>query len=304
MTIAFVFLGFALGVILGSFAKAIADRSLSDKSFLGRSYCPACKKGLKWYDLVPIISSLYLQGKCRYCHKKFGIEYLVVEVLMGLLIGFLFFQIHFSVGTASPSDVLQFSILIFELIFKTFFITVLAILFLTDLKTMLIPDRVIIPAIIFSFISLTVISIYKVWFLYYGLSAHSVGKFLLPGYSDYFVRHAVLISQPLWGGVATGLAIAGFFLALIIITRGKGMGGGDVKLGAFLGLGLGFPGGILATVLSFLIGAIFSLIAIILGRKKFGDHLPFGPFLVLGSLIALFWGEQIINWYLTFSLIS
>src|SRR3972149_5595677 len=85
-------LGFILGVILGSGIKALADRSLSYKSFWGRSYCPKCKHKLGWYDLLPIFSYIFLKGRCRYCHKKISIEYLLVELGMGLLMGFLFWQ--------------------------------------------------------------------------------------------------------------------------------------------------------------------------------------------------------------------
>lgn len=88
-------------------------------------------------------------------------------------------------------------------------------------------------------------------------------------------------------------------MALIVVTGGKGMGGGDVKLGAFMGLALGFPGSLVALAIAFLSGAIVSLILIISGKKHFGQVIPFGPFLVLGSLIALFWGDWLTLWYLT-----
>lgn len=297
-------LGFALGAILGSFVKAIADRSLSYKSFWGRSYCAYCKKALKWYDLFPVFSYILLKGKCRHCHKQIGTEYLLVEVLMGILVGFLFWQNFASLQWAPEGEVysLQFTVFLLDLLFKTFFVTVLAILFLTDLKKMFIPDRVVLPAILISIIFITVITIIKAADLYFYLADHPIGKFLLPGESSYFLRHAFFAAAPLWGGILTGLIIAGFFMLLIIITKGKGMGGGDVKLGAFLGLGLGLPNGFLATLLSFLIGAVFSAAAIIFGRKKFGDQIPFGPFLVFGSLISLFWGSNIIDWYLHLSL--
>lgn len=158
---------------------------------------------------------------------------------MGILIAFLFWQ--------------QFSI------FNLFFVTALTILFITDLKKMLIPDRIVLPAIIIA-----------------------------------------LAAKPFASNILTALGIAGFFYALILITKGKGMGGGDVKLGGFIGLGLGFPNGIVAIFLAFLLGAAFSIVALILRKKRLGQHIPFGPFLVLGSLIALFWGEKIINWYLQF----
>lgn len=246
-------IGFILGTVLGSFVKALADRSITKKSFWGRSYCPKCRHKLTWYDLSPVISYILLRGRCRYCKKKIGIEYLLVEVVMGILIGFLFWQ---TLSVAGGSNFLL------DLISKIFFITILVTLFLTDLKKMLIPDRIILPAI-------------------------SIGLIFLLMSAEFFVE-----------GVLTGFLIGGFFLGLIIITRGKGMGGGDVKLGAFIGLMLGFPQAIFAIVLSFLIGALFSIALIITGKKHFGQTIPFGPFLVLGSLTMLFWGQEIINWYL------
>lgn len=278
--------GFLLGVILGSLAKALADRSLSKTSFWGRSYCPKCKHKLQLLDLLPIFSYFFLRGRCRYCHKKIPIEYLLVEVAMGLLVAYLF---HLSVGIGSPPA---------DLLFNTFFITVLAILFLTDLKKMLIPDRIILPSLVIALVSLVALTLYKIWYLYYFLNLTPFGRLLLPGKSDYFVRHAFMATEPLLWAVLLGLAIGGFFFMLIMVTKGRGMGGGDVKLGAFMGLGLGFPNGLLAVILAFLTGAIFALILIILGKKRFGENIPFGPFLVVGSLVSLFWGNQIMDWYL------
>lgn len=266
---------------MGSFVKALADRSLQKRSFWGRSYCPHCKKVLQWYDLLPIFSYLILKGKCRYCGRKIGVEYLTVEVVMGALVGFLFWQ--------------GFN---FDSVFKIFFVTILAILFLTDLKKMLIPDRIVLPAIVLSLAYLIGVTLFKIGYLYYYLSQTPIGRYLLPPHSNYFQRHAQILAEPLTFGVLMGLLIGGFFMGLIIITRGKGMGGGDVKLGAFIGLGLGFPASLVAMMVAFLTGAIFSIIAIILGKKHFGQHIPFGPFLVIGALGALFWGEQIVDFYL------
>ncbi len=295
-------IGFIIGTVLGSFTKALADRSLSNRTFWGRSYCPHCKKVLRWYDLFPILSFLFLRGKCRYCHKAIGIEYLMVEVAMGLLIAFLFYQsfanFQFSIFNLNSNFKFQILNFLLELIFKIFFVSTLSVLFLTDLKKMLIPDRIIWPAIKISIVFLISITIIKVIFLYYTLSQTRLGQLLLPPHSDYFQRHALITAEPFLGGIAMALAIGGFFMALIMITKGKGMGGGDVKLGAFMGLGLGFPASLLAVILAFLIGAIYSIILILLGKKHFGQNIAFGPFLVIGSLIVLFWGSKILDWYL------
>ncbi len=291
-------IGFILGAILGSFVKALADRSLADKSFRGRSYCPECKHTLRWYDLLPIISYLILLGKCRYCREKIPIEYLLMEVAMGILIGFLFLL---EIPNPFPLNPFPLTLLLADLLFKTFFITILAVLFLTDIKKMFIPDRVVIPAIWISIMFITVITIIKIIFLYYSLTLTPIGRNLLPPHTDYFQRHALITAEPLIGSILMGLLIGGFFMALIIITRGKGMGGGDVKLGALMGLSLGFPNSLVALISAFLSGAIFSLVLILAGKKHFGQSIAFGPFLVTGSLIALFWGQQILEWYLNLS---
>ncbi|MBI4038606.1 prepilin peptidase [Candidatus Daviesbacteria bacterium] len=299
MNIWFILTGFVIGALLGSLVKALADRSLSKRSFWGRSYCTFCKKNLHWYDLFPIISFLILRGRCRYCHKKISIEYLLVEVVLGALVAVTFWQ---SFPSFQPVSSFQFLLKIFDLLFKTFFITVLSVLILTDIKKMFIPDRVVLPAIVIGFLLSLGLTIYKISYLYYYLNQTPIGRLLLPPKSDYFLRHAIYNASPLLSGVLMAVIIGGFFMSLIIITKGKGMGGGDVKLGAFMGLMLGFPQALIAIILSFLSGAIFSIILIILGRKHFGQSIPFGPFLVIGSLAVIFWGEQILNWYLHLSI--
>ena len=290
------FAGFLLGTILGSFSLALADRSLAKQSFRGRSYCPNCKKKLRWYDLFPVISFIILVGRCRYCKKSIKIDYLLVEVIMGGVLSFLFAQQFSAIG--GPAFGWQFSFSIFELILKIFFITILAILFITDVHDMFIPDRIIVPALIIGFGVNLILIVSKIGYLYYYLSQSIVGKFLLPPHNDYFQRHALITATPFLTGILMALLIGGFFMGLIIITRGKGMGGGDVKLGAFIGLMLGFPQSLLAIVSSFILGAVFSIGLLITGKKHFGQSIPFGPFLVLGSLVSLFWGNQIIDWYL------
>jgi leader peptidase (prepilin peptidase) / N-methyltransferase len=295
----FTLLGFIIGSVLGSFLKALADRSLKNKSFWGRSYCSKCKQELRWYDLFPIFSYLILKGRCRFCHKKLGLEYLLVEILSGILIAGLFYFLYpkFSINADIFSQIIFFG----DLIFKTFFITILISITLTDLRKTLIPDRIMLPSIVIAVVYLTVFTAYQIWYLYYSLSLDSFGKYLLPPHNDFFRRHALLLTEPLIGSFIAAFLISGFFLSLIIVTRGRGMGGGDVKLGFFMGLGLGFPGGILATVLGFVSGAILSIFLILLGKKKFGQNIPFGPFLVLGSLVTMFFGGQLLNWYLQFS---
>lgn len=90
-----------------------------------------------------------------------------------------------------------------------------------------------------------------------------------------------------------------FFLTLIWLTRGRGMGLGDVLLVFLFSLFVGFPNSLVMIFLSFVIGGLFSLLALATGAKKLGQTLPFGPFLSLGSTIAFFSGQPLINLYLS-----
>lgn len=107
----------------------------------------------------------------------------------------------------------------------------------------------------------------------------------------------LLQGHPFWIS-AFGASL--FFLLLWLVTRGKGMGLGDVKLAFLMGLLLGYPKIVVAGYLAFLTGAVVGVILILLGIKKPKDHISFGPFLILGTLIALVWGEKIIEWWRRF----
>ena len=90
-----------------------------------------------------------------------------------------------------------------------------------------------------------------------------------------------------------------FFLAIFLISRGQWLGFGDVKLVFFLGLLLSWPNILVALFLSFFIGALLGTGLIILKRKTLKSAVPFAPFLVIGTLIALFWGDILFDWYIS-----
>ena len=98
--------------------------------------------------------------------------------------------------------------------------------------------------------------------------------------------------------ILAGFVGGAFFLLLVVFSKGKAMGGGDIKLAVFMGLVLGLSKLAVALFLAFLTGAIVSLILIFVGKKRFGQTIAFGPFLVFGAYVALIWGQQILDWYL------
>jgi len=140
----------------------------------------------------------------------------------------------------------------------------LIIIFIYDLKHFIIPDRVLFPAII---IALGYIFVFKY---------------------DLLAEH-----------ILSAIGASAFFLFIVLVSRGRGMGVGDVKLAILMGLLLGFPDIIVSLFFAFLIGAIIGVGLILLKKKTLKSEVPFGPFLILGIYIALFFGDKIVNWYFT-----
>lgn len=112
-------------------------------------------------------------------------------------------------------------------------------------------------------------------------------------YNYFFLSSALFVEH-----VFTAFTAAAFFLLIVVLTRGRGMGEGDIILAFLMGMVLGAKDAILALFLGFLTGAVCALILIAFGKKRFGQTIPFAPFLALGFIVALFFGTPIISWYL------
>lgn len=145
--------------------------------------------------------------------------------------------------------------------------SLLLVIFVYDLKHYIIPDKIIYPAILVSGIL---------------------------GWQ--YATHNILYT------IYAAVGACAFFAAIFFVSRGKWLGFGDVKLAFFMGLFLGWPAILPAVFLAFLLGGIIG-IALILARKKtMKSQVPFGPFLVAGTLISMFWGQGLVNWYKGFLL--
>ena len=272
MSLFFYFFIFLFGLCVGSFLNCViylleskqepVRRQRRRTGLLGRSFCPYCGHILSWKDLIPVLSFLILRGKCRYCQKPISLQYPLVEIATLSLFP-LIFNFQFSIFN-------EFSIFNFQNFIISSFLLLIAcfliIIFVYDLKHYIIPDKVIYPAIGITFI-------YQIIF-----------NFQTPAFFNL---------------ILSGFGAAGFFLAIVLISRGKWMGLGDVKLAFLMGLLLGFPNILAALFLAFSIGAIIGTGLIIKGKKTLKSEVPFGPFLIIGTFIAMFWGERIIEWYLS-----
>ena len=110
------------------------------------------------------------------------------------------------------------------------------------------------------------------------------------------VRFAFLPSSPVPFFLA-GIGAAAFFLLIILLTRGRGMGGGDVTLAGLIGLSLGWPGTLVALYVAFIVGGLCAAVLLLLKRKRVGQVVPFGPFLIVGWGVALVWGDLLWTLY-------
>lgn len=256
---------FIFGLIIGSFLNCVIYRISEDESFIkGSSYCPKCRHPLAFCDLFPVLSFIFLRGKCRYCKAPISWQYPLVELATAIL-----FCLIYYFNPISSFALYSFLQIVFWWITASFFI----IIFVFDRKYYIIPDEVIYPAIVLSLI----------WVF---------GSFLF-GFLD---------KEHVLENIISTLSISLFFFLLWFFSKGLAMGFGDVKLAIFLGLALGYPKSIVAVFLGFIFGAIIGLLLVAMKKKGLKSEIPFGPFLIVGAIVSMFWGEIIINWYTSFRL--
>ena len=268
---------FILGLFIGSFLNVLINRLPKEESIMGRSYCPYCKKKLEWQELFPVLSFVLLGAKCSGCKKKISFQYPLVEIITGILFAFSMSlapnYFLFSFG----GDFLINLITIFLTICLLSAISALLVIFVTDFKYMIVPDKVIYPAMMFAIFY----QIFKI-----------LNQNLISGSKIQFFDFAQL-----GYAILSGIVALLFFLFLVIITKGKGMGLGDVKIAAFMGFLLGPSNLAAALFLSFISGSVIGLVLILLKRKTFKSEVPFGCFLAPATFISMFWGQEIINYY-------
>jgi leader peptidase (prepilin peptidase)/N-methyltransferase len=273
---AYIFI-FIIGTAIGSFLNVVIHRVPNGESIVfPNSACPNCKKLIKPYDNIPILSWLILGGKCRNCQNPISPRYLFVE----LLTGFLFLLVYWSVGfNAFLPVVLVFVAAIVSLVF-------------VDAEHMILPNVITYPLLVFALLV-------RLFFpLLFG--------------ADYFFELKVfplnqMQNYPVWlvsvVGAVLGAIVGGGFLWLVgaIWKKLRGvdaMGLGDVKMMFAVGALLGWRLTLLSIFIGAFAGAIIGVFVIARQKEKdFQTQIPFGIFLGIGSILSLLFGEQIIHWY-------
>lgn len=260
-----------LGLIIGSFLNALVWRLHSGESMLDRSRCPKCHHILNWYDNVPVLSYLLLKGKCRHCGVEISVQYPVVELVTSLLFVLVFLNQESRVMSQGALFITLDSELLIQILRGWFIIAVMVIVFIYDLRWYLILDKVLLSS---------GIALFTMWIIEHW----GTGNILEIGN---------------WTSLIFSVLIGfGFFGLQYFVSKGKWIGGGDVKLGILMGLALPQPSRVAAAIfLAYILGSISGVTLIIFGKKDLGSKLPFGTFLAAGTISIMLWGNNIINWY-------
>ena len=243
---------FLFGLCIGSFISVVAYRLPRRESIIfPGSHCPHCNHGIAFYDNLPLVSFIILRGKCRHCRVRISVQYPVVEFVAGLVLPLSFVLYGFGLRFYAMSLFLYF----------------LLPLFIIDLKSRVVPDKITIPGIVAGF----------------------AFSFFLPGIT--------------WYDSLIGIAVGGIMLMIIAVLgrwvfKREAMGMGDVTLFMLVGAFLGWKKVLLTLILASILGSIIGLALVAKKRKKF-IVVPFGPFIVVAAVVSYFWGSFLIEKYLS-----
>ena len=238
-------MGGTMGAAIGSFLGVVIDRTQNSKLktqkfWQGRSLCLDCGHQLSWWENIPLVSFIFLRGKCRNCRSPIPYWLPLVEIA-GAAAGI-------AIAAMRPMSLMSLMGLMAVAV-------ALIWIFFSDLVYGLVPD----------------------WAVLIGSAGAILVKFAklhttIEGFANF-----------IWPAAAA----AAFFWFLVVVTRGRGMGTGDITLAFFLGLWLGWPTIAIALYLAFILGAVTGITLILLRKKRFGQTIPFGPFMIAGAVISI-----------------
>ena len=284
------------------------------------SHCPKCQKPIRWYDNIPLLSYFVLGGKCRDCGERFSIRYFFIELLTaGIFLGF-----YLYIGLSWL--LLPYLTMVCGFVIATF----------VDLEHRIIPDEVSVGGMFAGFLmsilmptlqqgatreEALIVGVTAAAIVLVALAGHFLHLFFqkikVERVEVYFVliccglvilQMAVLFIPETWswlypsclalaasiqGALIGGGLIYCMGLAGEMVFKKEAMGGGDVKLLAMVGAFLGWK----LAVLTFFIAPFFGAVVGVIEKIRTKDSaIAYGPYLVLGALISLFWGQRIIHW--------
>ena len=240
-----------LGLVIGSFLNVCIYRLPRGESIVApRSHCPSCKVFLRWFDNVPLLGYMILRGHCRECKSVISPVYPLVELSTAIL-----FIVQYVVVENSPVLVLS----------RLFFVSLMVVLFVTDLQHRILPNMVTIPGVIVG------------W---------CCSWFVAPGWLDSSI----------------GIVVGSTFLVILsetyyrIIGR-EGLGMGDVKMLALIGAFLGWEFMLFTMLMASILGVLVWSVILVSGRGGTRYLLPLGSFLAISAIVMSVTGPLILPWW-------
>jgi leader peptidase (prepilin peptidase)/N-methyltransferase len=264
---------FVLGAVLGSFLNVVIYRLGADRGVLGRSCCLSCGHRLSWAELLPVVSFIFLGGRCRNCRSRISRQYPAVEFLTGVLFAgvFLKFAGQFPSADFLAGDFRPAISGLLAVFYQLAVFSVLIVIAVYDIRHKIIPDSFVLGFAGLAFLNL---------FFSYRMS-----EFFGPPFLDRLLA---------------GPAIALPFFLIWLFSAGRWMGLGDAKLSVGIGWFLGFSAALSAVAIGFWLGAVVGLSVVFAGRflppaKQLGmkSEIPLGPFLIAGLIIVFFFNLNV-----------
>jgi leader peptidase (prepilin peptidase)/N-methyltransferase len=248
------------GLLIGSFLNVCIYRIPNDLSVVGpRSFCPTCRSQVAWFDNVPVLTWIFLRGRCRHCSTWIPVRYPIVEALTGV--------IFFAAVYAHGLTLLAFKVCLLS--------AILIALAFTDLEYLILPDEFTKPGIVAGLVLAYFVH------LPFGVTPLIMPPDIPEGWFSVAEAAigAILPAAILWAVGSLWTRLRGI----------EALGFGDVKLIALLGAFLGLHGALFATVIGSLAGSIIGVLWIVLKRREWTFPLPFGTFLSFAGIVTVFW---------------
>ncbi len=251
-----------LGLVFGSFLNVCIYRIPRNQSIsYPPSHCPRCRRTIRPWDNIPVLSYVLLRGRCRDCHAVISVRYPLVELLTGGL--FVAALARFGVG--------------WPLARALVFVCLLVVTAMIDIDHFILPYRLTIPGLLL------------------GIASSALPP---PAVVDSVVGTAIGAGFVLGAWLLWRFVLAGMFKRFGVDQR-EGMGWGDLPYAAMIGAFIGWRSLIVGLFAAVAAGVVVGMLGRWTGRLGRGQPMPFGPFLALGGLVGLFFGEKVLNWYLT-----
>lgn len=248
-----------LGLLVGAIMNAKVMRTRDSMEFTNGRACSVCAVPVKKSEMLPIVGYMAMKGRCGKCLSVVPWQYPATELALGILFGLFAARALYHLGV--PEFVMpgeEWLLFIRDAAMSA----ALVMVFMFDYRASVIPDRVTIPAMIVAIVL------------------------------------NVILGMPVLELLLGGLVVGGFFAIQLILSRGRWVGGGDVRMGMLMGFILGPILGIVGLFLSYVSGAFVGVILLLTKKRSMDSHVPFGTFLALATFAAMFFGDQLVNWYL------